>query len=76
MPSCCEFLAIRSATMRAALEGMIVMDETSVGLKFDPWARIFADTRGAVREKRGADPIIPEARCEAAPESQGDSSQP
>jgi len=52
------------------------MDETSVGLKFDPWARIFADTRGEVREKRVTEPIIPEARCEAAPESQGESGQP
>jgi len=61
-----SFEAVRSAMMRAALEGIVVMDEAGVTLEFNPSARrIFGYTREEVRGKRVADLIIPEAHREA-----------
>jgi len=58
--------AVRSAMMRAALEGIVVMDQTGTTLEFNPSARrIFGYTREEVRGKRVADLIIPPAHREA-----------
>jgi PAS domain S-box-containing protein len=52
--------AVRSAMMRAALEGIVVMDEAGITLEFNPSARrIFGYTRDEVRGKLVADLIIP-----------------
>jgi PAS domain S-box-containing protein len=57
--------AVRSAMMRAALEGIVVMDEAGITLEFNPSARrIFGYTREEVRGKLVADLIIPPAHRE------------
>jgi PAS domain S-box-containing protein len=60
-----SFEAVRSAMMRAALEGIVVMDEAGITLEFNPSARrIFGYTREEVRGKPVADLIIPPAHRE------------
>jgi PAS domain S-box-containing protein len=57
--------AVRSAMMRAALDGIVVMDQTGTTLEFNPAARrIFGYTRDEVRGKLVADLIIPAAHRE------------
>ncbi len=52
----------RSAMMRAALEGIVVMDEAGITLEFNPSARrIFGYTGEKTRGKRVAELIIPPA---------------
>ena len=58
--------AVRSAMMRAALKGIVVMDKKGTTLEFNPSARrIFGYTREEVRGKMVADLIIPPAHREA-----------
>lgn len=58
--------AVRSAMMRAALDGIVVMDEKGVTLEFNPSAqRIFGYTREEVRGRLVADLIIPPAHRES-----------
>jgi len=57
---------VRSAMMRAALDGIVVMDESGVTLEFNPSAqRIFGYTREEVQGRLVADLIIPPAHREA-----------
>jgi len=61
-----SFEEVRSAMMRAALDGIVVMDETGTTLEFNPSAqRIFGYTREEVRGRPIADLIIPPAHREA-----------
>ena len=61
-----SFEAVRSAMMRTAFEGIVVMDEAGIRLEFNPSARrIFGYTREEVRGKPVADLIIPPAHREA-----------
>ncbi len=57
---------VRSAMMTAALDGIVVMDETGTTLEFNPSAQqIFGYTLEEVRGKLVADLIIPPAHREA-----------
>jgi len=57
---------VRSAMMRAALDGIVVMDESGVTLEFNPSAqRIFGYNREEVQGRPVADLIIPPAHREA-----------
>jgi len=57
---------VRSAMMRAALDGIVVMDESGVTLEFNPSAqKIFGYTREEVRGRLVADLIIPPAHRES-----------
>lgn len=61
-----SFEAVRSAMMRAALDGIVVMDQNGNALEFNPSAqRIFGYTREEVRGRPVADLIIPPAHREA-----------
>ena len=56
---------VRSAMMRAALDGIVVMDEAGITLEFNPSAqRIFGYTREEARGRLVADLIIPSAHRE------------
>jgi PAS domain S-box-containing protein len=57
---------VRSAMMTAALDAIIVMDESGTALEFNPMAQqIFGYTLEEARGKLVADLIIPQARREA-----------
>jgi PAS domain S-box-containing protein len=57
---------VRSAMMRAALDGIVVMDESGVTLEFNPSAqKIFGYTREEVQGRLVADLIIPPAHRES-----------
>lgn len=59
------FEAVRSAMLRAALDGIVVMDESGRTLEFNPSAqRIFGYTRDEARGRLVADLIIPPAHRE------------
>jgi len=61
-----SFEAVRSAMMRAALDGIVVMDRTGTTLEFNRSAQqIFGYTREEVRGRPVADLIIPPAHREA-----------
>lgn len=61
-----SFEAVRSAMMRAALDGIVVMDKTGTTLEFNRSAQqIFGYTREEVRGRPVADLIIPPAHREA-----------
>jgi len=61
-----SFEAVRSAMMRAALDGIVVMDKTGATLEFNRSAQeIFGYTREEVRGRPVADLIIPPAHREA-----------
>jgi PAS domain S-box-containing protein len=61
-----SFEAVRSAMMRAALDGIVVMDGKGTTLEFNRSAQqIFGYTREEVRGKPVADLIIPPAHREA-----------
>jgi PAS domain S-box-containing protein len=61
-----SFEAVRSAMMRAALDGIVVMDKTGTTLEFNRSAQqIFGYTREEVRGRSVADLIIPPAHREA-----------
>jgi PAS domain S-box-containing protein len=58
--------AVRSAMMRAALDGIVVMDRTGTTLEFNRSAQeIFGYTREEVRGRSVAELIIPPAHREA-----------
>ncbi len=61
-----SFEAVRSAMMRAALDGIVVMDKKGTALEFNRSAQqIFGYTREEVRGRSVADLIIPPAHREA-----------
>jgi len=61
-----SFEAVRSAMMRAALDGIVVMDKTGTTLEFNRSAQqIFGYTREEVRGRPVAELIIPPAHREA-----------
>jgi len=61
-----SFEAVRSAMMRAALDGIVVMDKAGTTLEFNRSAQeIFGYTREEVRGRPVADLIIPPAHREA-----------
>ena len=61
-----SFEAVRSAMMRAALDGIVIMDKKGTALEFNRSAQqIFGYTREEVRGRPVADLIIPPAHREA-----------